>query len=637
MRGLHATDAGTILRPLEPERELGPDAAAEDAVALLAQPLARHDQNHPHVEGRRLLEKPRYRPFGRGQGHAVQVERRFRGASTARQRSVDVAVEGQWLRRRDLGLAPSRQRGRRSLLRPPGRGFGPFLGAGLCRPGAAARRAQASSPPLERQHVGHREPEQFDVLGHGVSCSLDGQVGSTQPTMASALPPPTPQSQPPQGQPDPELQTAVQYLRAGWLDRAEPLFRSAYGRYGDRPDVLHYLAVCLAQRGALAEAEALWRKALAKDPNEPMLSYNLGLMARRQGRPDEAARRFRDTIRRAPSHVEARLGLASLHIEQGRFAAAERELAEFAQNLDRAIQQPGGEGLKPLQARARNMLGHTLYRLGHYAPALEVLDMALVDAGEETARRSQIMGDRALALGGLGHHEEAIAEAERALTLAPENASLNHALGFVLYFAGRPSDAIPAIQKALELDPTFTQAAKTLALAQTAAGRIDAAIEILQRTLRHNPTDRDAVLQLSFLEIEQGRFTIALEVLEPLLKAAPNDLRALNNQGLALRGLKRSEEARRVLKRASRLAPDDPLVLTNLGSVLVDLDRAAEARSLHEHALRGLPGDPRLLTNYGICLAALGEKDKAREALDSALAVDPTNKDALGARTALQE
>src|SRR5688572_7912693 len=111
-------------------------------------------------------------------------------------------------------------------------------------------------------------------------------------------------------QPDPDLQTGVQYLRAGWFERAEPLFRSALDRHGERPDILHFLAVCLSERGALNEAVELWRKALAKDPNEPLLSYNLGLAARRLGKLDEAAKRFRDTIRRAPAHVEARLALA---------------------------------------------------------------------------------------------------------------------------------------------------------------------------------------------------------------------------------------------------------------------------------------------------------------------------------------
>src|SRR4030095_10477072 len=112
-----------------------------------------------------------------------------------------------------------------------------------------------------------------------------------------ALAPQPPSRTPPP--PDPDLQTGLQYLKAGWFDRAEPLFRSAPTRHGARPAILHFLAVCRARRGALPDAELMWRKAIAKDPNEPMLSYNLGLVARRLGHLDEAARRLRDTARKA--------------------------------------------------------------------------------------------------------------------------------------------------------------------------------------------------------------------------------------------------------------------------------------------------------------------------------------------------
>lgn len=345
-------------------------------------------------------------------------------------------------------------------------------------------------------------------------------------------------------QPDPDLQTGLQYLRAGWYDRAEPLFKSARVRFGDRPDILHYLAVCLSQRGAVKEAEGLWRKAVAKDPNEPMLLYNLGLAARRLGNLDEAARRFRDTIRQAPTHVEARLALASVHMDTGCFAAAERELSEFVANVDRAIHEHGTETLKPLQARARNMLGYALYRLGRYSAAIEVFDMALEDAGDNVERRGQIMGDRSLSLAALGHYDEAIAEAGRALDQAPASATLNHTLGYVLYFSGRPSDAIPLIEKALELDPAFGQAYGTLALARAAAGQTEQAAAILEKLLERSPFDQEAVLQLSNLHIQGGRFEEALQVLQPYLKAVSGDARAMNNQGLALLGLERFDDAR---------------------------------------------------------------------------------------------
>ena len=200
-------------------------------------------------------------------------------------------------------------------------------------------------------------------------------------------------------QPDPDLKTGLQYLRAGWFDRAEPLFRSALGRHGERPDILHYLAVCLSQRGALAEAEALWRKAIAKDPNEPMLSYNLGLVARRLGRLDEAARRFRDTIRRAPNQSRRGWRWPPAIWTWGASPPPNANWPKSSSISTQAMKKPGGEQLRPLQARARNMLGYALYRLARFDDAIAVLDLAMADAGDDAARRGQILGDRALVAG----------------------------------------------------------------------------------------------------------------------------------------------------------------------------------------------------------------------------------------------
>ena len=363
---------------------------------------------------------------------------------------------------------------------------------------------------------------------------------------------PTPPTPPP---PDPDLQTGLQYLRAGWFDRAEPLFRSAHGRHGDRPDILHYLAVCLSQRGALGDAEVLWRKAIAKDPNEPMLSYNLGLVARRLGKLDEAAQRFRDTIRRAPTHVEARLALACIHIDQHRFAAAERELAEVVGNLDRALREggPGTERLKPMQARAATCWATCSTAWATSSRALEILDMALARCRRRCRRAAPRSWATArwrwAASAATTRRSPRPSRRWRWRRRAPV---LHHVLGFVLYFAGRVTEAIAPIQKALEIDPSFTRRSGPWRWPRPPPARPTTPSTLLQRALRQNPFDRDAILQLSFLHIEQKQFAEALGVLEPYLKAAPDDVRALNNQGLALRGLKRFDEARRALKRASR-------------------------------------------------------------------------------------
>ena len=95
---------------------------------------------------------------------------------------------------------------------------------------------------------------------------------------------------------------------------------------------------------------------------------------------------------------------------------------------------------------------------------------------------------------------------------------MNHALGYVLYFSGRPSDAIPAIERALQLDPAFGQAYSTLALARAAAGQTEQAAGILEKLLERNPLDQEAILQLSNLHIQAARFEEASRVLEPYLR-----------------------------------------------------------------------------------------------------------------------
>ena len=280
------------------------------------------------------------------------------------------------------------------------------------------------------------------------------------------------------------------------------------------------------------------------------------------------------------------------------------------------------------------MLGHVLYRLGHFEPALEILEQALRDAGEEPPRRAQIMGDRALALGGLGRHDDAIAEAEQAVALAPQSASLNHVLGFVLYFAGRVTEAIAQVEKALELDPSFTPALRTLALAQAAAGKTDDAVDGAAARPAPEParSRRGAAAFLPASETERFEGAAGAGALSQ--GGARRWARALNNQGLALRGLKRFDEARRAFKRALAACRRRSPGADQLRRVLVDLGRAAEARPLHEQALRAAER----------CAAArqlrhlprrAGRADRARETLDNALAADPNNNEALMARASL--
>ncbi len=194
---------------------------------------------------------------------------------------------------------------------------------------------------------------------------------------------------------------------------------------------------------------------------------------------------------------------------RARFAAAERELGEFVGNVDRPSRRTARvrRACKPLQARGAQLLGHALYRMGHLRPAIEVLDMALADAGDEAARRAQILGGHALALGGLGHHDEAIAERPAGAGAGAGECQPAARAGLrpELRRPG-PQDAIgPILKRAGDRSRIHRRRFRTLALAETAARRRAARPSmLLQRALRQNPSDSDAILQLSLSAHREG-------------------------------------------------------------------------------------------------------------------------------------
>ena len=410
-------------------------------------------------------------------------------------------------------------------------------------------------------------------------------------------------------------------------------------RHGERPDILHYLAVCLSQRGALADAEALWRKAIAKDPNEPMLSYNLGLVARRLGQLDEAAQRFRDTIRRAPTHIEARLALASIHIDRTASPPPSASCPRWSPISTARIQQPDGRaaaaaaGARPQHAGLRALPPRPL------RPAIEILDLALrrCRRGRRAARaRSWATARWRWAASAITTRRSP--KPSRRSTLAPESASLNHVLGFVLYFAGRRVGRDRADPEGAR-DRSGLRAGAQDAGAGPGRRRQRSTTPIDAAAARPAPESaRSRRRPAAFLPLyrAQNASSRRSKRWSPISSRCPTTCGALNNQGLALA---RPEALRRGAPGAeARLAACDRR------SAGADQPRRAcwsisagpaEARSLHEHALRGLPGDSRLLTNYGICLVALGERDRARETLDEALAANPNNNDALAARAGL--
>jgi len=111
--------------------------------------------------------------------------------------------------------------------------------------------------------------------------------------------------------------------------------------------------------------------------------------------------------------------------------------------------------------------------------------------------------------------EQAIVEAERAVTLDPNDADACVTLGEILSCAGRPQEALGLVEKAMRLDPHYP-ASYLYALGQAyyLTGRYEETITVLKRLLTRNPDHLHAhfFLAISYREIgrtEEARAELA--------------------------------------------------------------------------------------------------------------------------------
>jgi tetratricopeptide (TPR) repeat protein len=258
---------------------------------------------------------------------------------------------------------------------------------------------------------------------------------------------------------------------AGRLAEAETLYRFVASQGGANLAAAAYrLGLVAKQRGLLAEAIELFGRA-ALDPVGPMeASIEAGIAAMTLGRGQEALEWAQNGVDAYPQRSEPRFLLGLVLAGLGRHGEA---AASFVRVL--AIARPHSEASKGLigslrklgrrdealeaahawraeaehDAAANATLAYLLLERESYAEALPF--------AREAARLAPGDADHALLIArirlGLGEVEGAIAEIDRARTVAPMRAdALVHA-GHALAIAGRLVEAEQALRRAIELEP----------------------------------------------------------------------------------------------------------------------------------------------------------------------------------------
>jgi tetratricopeptide (TPR) repeat protein len=155
---------------------------------------------------------------------------------------------------------------------------------------------------------------------------------------------------------------------------------------------------------------------------------------------------------------------------------------------------------------------------------------------------------------------ELVAEArnsfERAVTLQPENASYNYAMGATSALSRDPSDAVPYFEKYLKLRPQDPRGKLALGAVLFRAKDYDAATPWLTRAAVVPETAAAAHYYLGSLALQEGRWDDAANHLDLALKARPDYTDALAESAHYYFLRKNYAESEKRLRRALEMDPD---------------------------------------------------------------------------------
>jgi tetratricopeptide (TPR) repeat protein len=220
------------------------------------------------------------------------------------------------------------------------------------------------------------------------------------------------------------------------------------------------------------------------------------------------------------------------------------------------------------------------------------LSFWLDEAGKSPAR-AEVHNGLGSAYYDLGRLEEAKAEYEKAILLAPGYARAHNNLAMVFKGLGRPEKAIEHLHAAISLDPELSGAYYNLGNVFNDLGLADYAVYNFKKALALDPDLALAHYFLGEVLKGQGKTEEAIGEFREAIRLKPDLHKAHNSLGVAYYELGRLDEAINEYKLALILKPDYPGAHLNLGLAYLKKGLTGEAAKEFEAALKIRPDDAK--------------------------------------------
>jgi serine/threonine-protein kinase len=443
--------------------------------------------------------------------------------------------------------------------------------------------------------------------------------------------------------------------------------------------------VTYTQLGEHEEALRDYERAVRLDPNESDARFNLAETLRQLGRLVEAEARFSDLLRQAPGDAQIHELLYELQRELGRADDALSHLEalqrlrpgdagplelqyayltelgrrrEALTALDRLVELEPGDGRRLLRrAMQRFELGllvetiEDAQRIQQQHPQL-LDDFSSAGDREDADRWAQLgalarakgndidallrytwslqlddarweaWADRGNLLVALGDPQAGLADLERALVLAPEEAVVFHGRYVALLALGRTLEARESLERAARLDPAH--ASVQFALGEELFEEDPAAATAAyERAVAAQPDSLAAWNNLALLYLQQGRHEEAEAAVTRLIDARPDDFEPYLTRGSARRSLGDFDGALEDYRTAQRLNPNEMRCWAGSAQLF---RHAQEWQAAIADFSRGIKLDPEAASLYfqrGVCHEELGQLSAAQRDFTALLELIP--------------
>jgi tetratricopeptide (TPR) repeat protein len=240
------------------------------------------------------------------------------------------------------------------------------------------------------------------------------------------------------------------------------------------------------------------------------------------------------------------------------------------------------------QENSRIILGNELLRMGRAEEANAQFQKALELAPNDMEAYWNI----GYAFVRYGRVDEAIALYQKALHIRPDSAIACYNLGNALLQKGRVDEAILEYQKAVEIQPAFALAHDNLGAALQQMGRLDEAIPQYQKAAQLKPDFASTRVNLANALAQEGRDNEAIPQYQKALQLNPADPAIQNKLAWLLAtcpqpSLRNGGKALEVARQANLLTGgENPVILHTLAAACAEAGRFSEAVETAQHALR---------------------------------------------------